>query len=153
MTEVDLDDLAFSVEYVSDGIAFDAAAFVHRATGEIGWYGEAMDDEVRGEAWPSLEEADDSDDYIAVPEKSDLMITGKPLALRFAYQHLSEDDVTEVERYFARKGAFRRFRALLDERDLLTAWNQYEDRILKDALEEWCHEMGLQPVRRSSDAR
>jgi len=56
--------------------------------------------------------------------------------IEFAEVHL-QDDLDLVQRIFSRRGAYRRFKELLDERGLLQTLYDYEDIREKEALGEW----------------
>ena len=58
------------------------------------------------------------------PDKRELDL-GKPLALDFARECLP-DDFDEVRYMFSRKGAYRKFRALLIRRNVLDRWYEFE---------------------------
>jgi len=83
----------------------------------------------------------DSDRYIPLPDKRELGL-GKPLVLAFTEAYLPEhlDDVRGI---FARKGAYGRFKALLDKRDLLERWYEYESEARTSALRAWCADAGI----------
>lgn len=74
--------------------------------------------------------------YIALPHKNDLGL-GRSLALRFAEEHLS-DDFGKVREIFGRRGAYARFKDLLERRGMLNRWYEFEESAQKEALREWC---------------
>lgn len=78
----------------------------------------------------------DSDRYIRLPSKADLDL-GHQLAIDFAEQFLP-GDTEQVRGFFRRKGAYARFKDLLDIRGLLQRWYDYEAEAERDALREWC---------------
>jgi hypothetical protein len=80
----------------------------------------------------------DSDRYIAVPHKNDLDL-GKRLVLKFAAEFLA-DEYDYVRQIFSRRGAYARFKDLLDRHGKLQQWHDYEDRAKKEALREWCQD-------------
>ena len=57
-------------------------------------------------------------------------------ALDFAYEALPEDS-ERVERMFRRRGAYRRFKDLLERRGLLEQWYEFENRVTDEALVAW----------------
>jgi hypothetical protein len=63
------------------------------------------------------DDIDDSEKYVPIPGKSELDL-GKPLVLDFARQFLS-DDFDEVRQIFNKRGAYARFKDLLDRRGAL----------------------------------
>jgi len=64
------------------------------------------------------------------------------LQLRFVDEHLP-GSLEEVERYFDRRGAYSRFKSLLDRVDLLDAWHRYEQAAKVEALRAWCARNGF----------
>src|ERR1700730_13931274 len=90
------------------------------------------------------EDLEPSDRYIAVPHKNDLGL-GRRLALAFVDQELS-DEYDTVAGFFGRRGAYGRFKALLQAHGMLERWYEFENRAMEDALLAWCEENGIQPV-------
>jgi hypothetical protein len=82
------------------------------------------------------DDIDDSDKYIQIPDKRELEL-GKPLALNFAREFLP-DDVGYVEQIFRRRGAYARFKDLLQRRDALDQWYDFEANAQERALRMWC---------------
>ena len=137
MPTVSLDQLQGAVEWVSGDI-FDNEAYICRQTGRIYWIGgdSGMIDE---EAVP--EDVHDNDKYLPVPDKRDLDL-GKQLAFDFASEYLAQyyDDVRDM---FRRKGAYRRFKALLEQKELIEKWYRYSDEHEAKALAKWCATKGV----------
>ena len=75
------------------------------------------------------------DGCIPLPHKNELDL-GKKLVLNFA-REMFPDDVGNVERIFSRRGAYRRFKAFLEERDILDLWYDYENSAQEAALRSW----------------
>lgn len=71
-----------------------------------------------------------------VPHQRDLNLDTK-LVFDFAAEHLAEqyDDVRTI---FRSKGAYGRFKALLEHQGALENWYAYSDERTLSALEEWC---------------
>jgi len=88
------------------------------------------------------EDIEDSSLYIAVPHKTDLDL-GKSLALRFADEVLPESSA-EVASFFRQRGAYARFKGLLEHKGQLEAWYAYESQAVACALREWCEANSLQ---------
>ena len=133
MAAVSWRDLEMAYEYISSNPDFDNSAWVCRTTGKIYWHSELGD---------NFEELPDdiyeSDDYVEIPNKRDLDL-GKRLVFRFADEYLP-NDYERVEDIFARRGAYGRFKGLLEERELLEKWYQYEEDARNRALREWCEQ-------------
>jgi hypothetical protein len=50
------------------------------------------------------------------------------------------DDLARVQDIFSHRGAYRRFKDLLEHRRLLEDWYDFESRREEEALREWCRE-------------
>ncbi len=92
--------------------------------------------------WDDPEDEDedefDCDHFIEIPHKNDLNL-GQALVIEFAEKNLP-DDLDLVRSIFERRGAYRRFKKLLDERGLLQIWYDYENTSQKEALRAWIRE-------------
>jgi hypothetical protein len=134
---VDLDDLLSAIEWASAGVSFGTAAYIRRNDGCIFWVG---DDAEEIEGFPT--DIDDESRYVALPSKRELGLA-KPLALRFASEHL-ESDVDEVDAIFHGPGAYQRFKRLLERRHRLEDWYDFEASETKDAITRWMREHGFE---------
>jgi hypothetical protein len=142
MPTVKADDLAMAEEWVSGDI--ENGAWVCRETGKIYWKtGDPgmVDDE--DEELP--EDIHDESKYVPVPGKYDLDL-GNELAYAFAKEFLP-DDYDHVRGIFRRKGAWSRFKDLLERKGLLEEWYAYSDRREVEALVEWGEANGLDVER------
>ncbi|MCA9139051.1 MAG: hypothetical protein KDB00_19900 [Planctomycetales bacterium] len=95
-----------------------------------------------GDSDPEPEDFDDESRYIQLPDKRDLGL-GAELVQQFVSTTAPElsDAVRDA---FRRRGAFRRFKALLESNGMLEAWYQFEADAEKAALVNWCHENDIQ---------
>jgi hypothetical protein len=134
---VKFDDLLDAFEFVSAGQPIEHEAYLCVPTGVIHYHSEFGDNEE-----PLPDDIEDSEKYLAIPHKNDLDL-GKRLALRFADELLSDvvDDVYDI---FRRRGAFGRFKSLLERRGMLQQWYEYEEKSRKDALRRWCEDSGIE---------
>lgn len=132
-----LSDLVDALEWSSAVGPVDTAAYISRRTGKIYWEGEEgiLPDE------PPSDVADESS-YACVPHKRDLDL-GHALVSDFAE---SQDPQMrdEVRDCFSRRGAYRRFKDLLDRRALLQAWYDHEQKAVERAIREWAEAEGFQ---------
>ena len=128
-------DILEAFEFVGmSGSLGENLAFLCRRTSKIYWHSEFSD---VAELYDELpDDIDDEQKYIAIPHKRDLDL-GKPLALDFARECLP-DDFDEVRYTFSRKGAYRKFRALLIRRNALDRWYEFESKATERALRNWC---------------
>jgi hypothetical protein len=106
-------------------------AYISLDTGQIYWISDLNPVE---EELP--EDFETSDRYIALPHKNELGL-GRNLALNFVQQELPER-FEQVEAIFRRKGAYGRFKNLLESAGCLEKWYQFEEESLEGALRDWC---------------
>ena len=121
--------------FVSDVQPFEHSAVVNRISGEVFYASEmAGHNEIP-------EEAEGNDDYIWIPHKKDLNL-GKPLVMDFILSRCPDlyDQVTGI---FRRKGAYGRYKDLLERKELLQEWYSFEEEKTREALVRWCEENGV----------
>jgi hypothetical protein len=106
-------------------------AFLCKQSGKLYCHSELCDDL---DILP--DDVDDSEKFLQIPDKRDLDL-GKPLALDFACQFLP-DDFNDVRQFFSRRGAYARFKDLLDRRGALDQWYDFEAKAEERALRMWC---------------
>jgi hypothetical protein len=138
MPRVCLSDLQGAMEWASDDMS-DSEAYVCRQTGKIYWVsGEPglLDDE---EEIPG--DIDEIEKYLPVPGKRDLDL-GNRLVFDFAARHFDEQ-YEAIRSIFRHKGAYRRFREILEEQGALDAWYAFSEERTLGALEEWCEIEGF----------
>jgi len=136
---VKYEDLESALDWSSSGAPFENTALLNRQTGEVflkSMHGD-FDEELP-------EDIDDGSIYIAAPHKNDLNL-GRELVFDFveavAPQHLSK-----VGSYFRQRGAYSKFKALLERESLLDGWYKYEAEATRRALLQWASENGLQII-------
>jgi hypothetical protein len=140
MISVSLDDLVDAVEFVSNGMLTEHRAYISIDTGAIFWVSDSSD--IEDDAPDDLEE---SDQYIGVPSKADLGL-GRMVALRFTTEQIP-DEYDSVQRCFAHRGAYGRFKDLLAAHGQLDAWYAFEAECLERALLDWCEAQGIKARR------
>ena len=137
---VKLEDLLMAFEWVSGGesMGMDCEAYVSRTTGTIHWCGEGVDEE-------PPEDVEDGTLYVAVPHKNEFDL-GRELAIGFVEDHLpgSREAVYGI---FRHRGAYSKFKSLLESKGQLDAWHKYEAAATEGALREWAEENGFVLVR------
>lgn len=124
-------------DFVSFGQPMENEAYLCKETGEIYWHSEYGDDEE-----PLPDDIDDPEKYIEMPHKNDLDL-GKSLVLKFTDEFLP-DTFGKVEEIFSRSGAYARFKDLLEYRDMLEQWYEYEAKTCEQALREWCEDNDIE---------
>ena len=137
MPNVDIEELRNALEFVSANIIGDEQAYICNVTGTIYWLSSEIDLEP-----DTPEDIETSNLFIAVPHKKDLGL-GQELVMSFIDQELP-DDYNTVASYFRKKGAYRCFKDLLEERGQLEAWYAFENNATDIALSDWCKENSIQ---------
>ena len=139
MLSVKLNDLEQAFEFVSSAEVFANSAFISRKTGKIFWESDFIDEM---EELP--EDSGDPEHYIAIPHKNELDL-GKRLVMKFVASKLPQE-YKDVEDTFRRKGAYSRFRAILESKGMLEAWYEFEENETKAALKKWSLEEGIKLI-------
>ena len=138
MVAVKYDDLSMALDFVSYVAPMQHNAYVCLDTGKVYWtsdFSDTFDEELP-------DDFETSDRYLAIPHKNDLDL-GRDLVLRFVEQQLPAR-FDQVEGYFRRKGAYARFKDLLEREGFLELWYAFEADSTKSALRQWCAENGIQ---------
>ena len=137
---VDWTDLLHTFEFVSLGQPGEHEAVLCRKTGKFLWHTESFDD---ADEWP--DDADDEAKYLSIPHRQELDL-GKPLVLAFAEEFLP-DEFDEIRRIFEKRGAYARFKDLLQRKKALDRWYDFEASATETALREWCevNEIAIEP--------
>jgi len=128
--------IEYGFNFVSFGPPMEHEAYLSLETGEIHLHSEYGDTE------PLPENINEPGKYISIPHKNDLDL-GKRLVLRFVSEYMP-DDLADVQNIFSRRGAYSRYKDLLNSRGLLEKWFEYEDHAGNEALRQWCQEQGLE---------
>ena len=129
----DIEDAFF---FVSMGEMFMNSAILCIETGQIFYISDFGDsEELPGDI------DDDPDKYIEIPHKNELDL-GKPLVLEFSAMYLS-DNLEKVNSFFHNRGAYSKFKDLLDAKGLLAKWYEFEEQEQNKALREWCLDNGI----------
>ncbi len=136
MATVNYDDLSLAFEFVGSAPPTENNAYVSLDTGEVFLTSElnSMEEDVP-------DDLETSDRYIAIPHKNDLDL-GRNLALRFVAQEVPER-YDQAVGLFRRKGAYARFKQLLESEGMLDKWYRYEAESVDRALRDWCAERGI----------
>lgn len=132
-------ELRDAFEFVSVGTQYEQSAYIDSETGKI--YLASLDIDLEEEL---PEDIETSDRYIAVPHKHELDL-GRSLVFSFVARELPQD-YDAVHGIFRRKGAYRRFKDLLESRGVLQSWYDFENNATEQALREWCEENSIQLV-------
>lgn len=144
MTPLKFDDLESAFYWVSGAGPFENLAYVSRATGQIYW----ISDESEGDE-QIPDDIEDGTLYLAVPHKNDLEL-GRSLVFEFVDEYLP-DSIHKVRTIFSKRGAYSRFKDLLEDRNLLERWYEFERDATEKALRRWANENGFElsaPIRK-----
>lgn len=136
MHSVSYQQLRNAFEFVSSGAPATHSAYICQDTANIYWLSSSLELE---EAVP--EDVETSERYIAVPHKNELQL-GQKIALQFIDQVLP-DDYNLVSSFFRKRGAYRRFKELLQAKGLLEQWLVFEVSACDEALLDWCQQHGI----------
>jgi len=126
----DIEDAFF---FVSMGEMYMNSAILCIKTGQIFYISDFGDSDELPE-----DIDDDTDKYIEIPHKNELDL-GKPLVLEFLIMYLP-DSVEKVNSFFRKKGAYSKFKDLIDAKGLLDKWYAFEEEEQNKALREWCQD-------------
>jgi hypothetical protein len=129
-----LDDIEWAVEFASSGLG-DHEAYIHLDTGEIVYIGDVVEEPVPDDFY-------DSDRYLMFPDKRDLDL-GRSLALRFVEEFIP-NKLNYAYDIFSRKGAYSKFRVLLETTGQLDKWYAFEQAELKTAIVKWCSDNNVE---------
>src|SRR5712691_4238864 len=128
---VSFQDIMLAFQFVSGGGTGEHQAFLCKPSGKIYWHSE-----LAGDVEELPDDIEESDKYVEIPDKRELDL-GKPLALDFAREFLP-DDFDKVRQIFSSRGAYARFKDLLEHRRALDRWYDFEAKAEESALREWC---------------
>ena len=126
-------EILLAFDFVGSSGIGEHQAILCRRTGKIYWHSEFAGVDELDELPDDVE---DDNKYIAIPDKRELGL-GKPLALDFAREFLP-GDFDEVRYMFSKRGAYKKFRALLIRSNVLDSWYDFESKATEQALREWC---------------
>ena len=133
--KISYEDLESAFNWSSSGAPYENQAQICRRTGQVYLQGDFEEEE---------ELPDDIDDeslYVAMPHKNELDL-GRDLV--FAFVDTQAPRVAEaVHAAFLQRGAYAKFKAILDRGGLLQSWYDYEAAATRSALERWAKENGL----------
>lgn len=143
---VNLTDLIEAFEFVSVSELDEHQAYVCKRTGRIIFVSDRVDLEEGAE----LPDDPDAGKYHVVPHRRDLDL-GRHLALAFVANEIPQS-LNDARDIFRRKGAYSRFKRLLQAHAILEKWYAFEERAIEEALKEWCDEVGLTPAENENRA-
>lgn len=130
---VALDELILALDWASDTSGTGNMAFVCRESGRVFM---TSDEDFGAEFEPDLPlDLDDASKYAGVPSRHDLRL-GKRLAVRFVQASLPVR-LEQTYTMFAARGAYARFKDMLESEQALDAWYAFEAEAVERSLREW----------------
>ncbi|MFS1876088.1 hypothetical protein FCV66_24230 [Enterovibrio norvegicus] len=124
-------------EIVNFGLPYSHEGYISKITGKTYYYSDFSDDQ------PDLPaDIGDQTKYLAIPQKNDLNL-GRELALDFVQKFLPSE-FENARSFFHRKGAYSRFKTLLENHGKTEEWYKYEKECTERALREWCIEQNVE---------
>jgi hypothetical protein len=142
---VSFSDIENAFFFVSSDQQFMHSAYLCKETGEI-FYTSEM-----GDSDELPDDIDDPDKYITIPHKNELDL-GKTLVIEFTTEYLPEE-LDRVYSIFRRKGAYSRFKNLLESKGVLEDWHEFENKRQTAALKEWCEENKIEIMYKEVTAK
>ena len=133
---ISFDDIENAFLFVSMDQQGMHNAYLCKETGQL-FYTSEM-----GDSDELPEDIDDPEKYITIPHKNDLEL-GKALVIEFTSKYLPKE-LDRVYSIFLSRGAYSRYKDLLERKGLLDEWYKYEDERQKAALKEWCMENNIE---------
>ena len=131
---ISFSDLEDAFLFVSSESPLTHSAVINKNTGKTYYQSDLSD-------FNDFPEDVESEEYLDIPHKQDLDL-GTNLVFDFVSKFIP-DKYDDVNRIFNNKGAYRRFKALLESLGKLEKWYDFENERTKLALLEWCKENNL----------
>ena len=120
-----------AVEFMSDELGGANLAIYDRVTDKVLYRSDYS-------GVDEIPEDIDDERYVEIPNKRDLDL-GHDLVFRFIEQAMPEDKDL-VYGFFRHPGAYSNFKNLLSHRNQLEQWFDFENRAMREAIEQWCKE-------------
>ena len=135
MASVKYGDLEWAFTYVSTAQQGAHSAYVERDTGQIFWTSEAGD---QNDNPP--EDVENLQRYLPVPHKNEVGL-GRQLVMRFIELEMPDcyEEIIEIFRGRGRS-PYRRYQMLLESRNAVDRWQNYEQTAVRRALSDWCQQ-------------
>ncbi len=126
--KIKFDDIENAFFFVGMDMKFMHHAILCKETGRIFYTSEL------GDSDELPEDIEDYEKYISIPHRKDLDL-GKALVIEFTSKYLP-NELDRVYSIFRSRGAYSRYKDLLEKEGLLDDWHKYEDDRQKKALKE-----------------
>ena len=138
MPSVSMTELEIAFQFLQD--MSNDAVYVSTRTGRI----YVIHDDMKADE-DVPEDIDISEEFARLPDKREFDL-GNELAYRFTEIEIPHE-YENVRNIFHHKGAYGRFKHLLESNKLLQRWHQFEQEQTEAALREWCEQNGLEVTK------
>ncbi len=128
-------DIEDAFMFVSMSPPDENYAYLNKETGEA-YYVSSL-----GDSDELPDDLEENEKYISIPHKNDLNL-GRNLVFDFISANLP-NEFERVRGIFSRKGAYTRFKDLLESKGQLEAWYEFERKATEEALRGWCKENNI----------
>ena len=135
---VKFSDIFDLFELVNFGSPFDHEGYICIASGETYFHSQFGDNE------EELPDDIDDDKYLLIPDKKELS-----LGINLVFDFVDENLPTEYEKVrsiFHRKGAYARFKELLEDTGKIEEWYKFETKRTEQALRQWCVDQNIEVI-------
>jgi len=122
-------------ELVNFGSQFDNEGYICKLSGKTYFYSGLGDNE------EELPDDINDEKYLAIPHKNELNL-GINLAFDFIQEYLPTE-YDNVRSIFHRKGAYARFKSLLENTGKIEEWYKFEAKRTEQAVRDWCSEQDI----------
>ncbi|QOL27318.1 hypothetical protein LP316_11770 [Thalassotalea sp. LPB0316] len=117
-------------ELVNFGSPYDHEGYICKSSGKTYFYSAFGDNE------EELPDDINEEKYLMIPHKSELNL-GRDLVFDFALEYLPSE-YENIRSIFRSKGAYARFKSLLEASGKVEQWYKYETERTEKALRDWC---------------
>jgi len=136
--KIKFDDIMEAFSFVNAGGIANNSAVLDNSTGKIYWQSE--DTEINEMPEGLL----DSETAIEIPQKNKLCL-GTELVFSFVNSKIP-DDYEKVQDIFNKRGAYSRFKDLLESKEILEEWYAFENESQEKAVRQWCKDNGIKLI-------
>lgn len=129
---VNYSELESAFMFVSMSPPHENSAYLNKETGDTYYVS------MGGDSDELPDDFEENENYINIPHKNDLNL-GRNLVFDFVEANLP-GEFERVRRIFNSKGAYARYKDLLQTKGQLEVWYEFENQATERALREWCKE-------------
>lgn len=129
---INYSDLEMAFLFVSMSPPDENYAYFNKETGDTYYVSEF------GDSDDLPDDFEENENYISIPHKNDLEL-GRNLVFDFVAANLP-DAFEKVRSIFSSKGAYARYKDLLEYNGQLEAWYDFENKATEQALRQWCND-------------